>query len=626
MIIESGQIEDEKIGLNEKLSSVPTNPGVYLHKDKNGKIIYVGKAKNLRNRVRSYFQQGRPMDAKTKALVSKIDDFEVIVVDSEAEAFILEDTLIKKHKPKYNILLRDDKSYPYVRVTKEDYPRLFPTRKLIRDGSRYFGPFTDVGHLKRILRVIRSLFMLRSCDYNLSDENVANKKYKICLDYHIKKCEGPCEGYISKEKYNENIEKSIRILNGKTKEIEKELLEKMQELSENMKFEEASIIKSRYLVLKDYLEHQKLVSPDLVDRDIFGLARIDNSACTLVFKVRDGKLTGKRHFIIQSAKEANDEELIQTTMEKWYMETDFIPKEIFLPVIPEQIEFITDWLRQKSEHAIEILVPKIGEKKKLVNLATANAEFMLRDYNLAMMKREQSVPRTVQALQRDLRLPKLPVRIECFDNSHFQGSELVSSCVVFVDGKPCKQDYRKFKIETVEKNDDFAAMREVVGRRYRRLIEEKGALPDLIIIDGGKGQLSGAVDVLKELGLSDKIVIIGLAKRLEEVFFPGKSESIMLPKTSSSLKLIQQVRDEAHRFAITFHRQLRDKRTFQTELTKISGIGKMKAQKLLIELGSVENIRNSEFEKLVDLVGEKSALALKEYFKNNQIDTSSLIL
>jgi len=600
--------------ISDKLSSLPTSPGVYLHKDKNGKIIYIGKAKNLRNRVRSYFQQGRPADAKTKALVLKIADFEIIVVDSETEALILEDTLVKKHKPKYNILLRDDKSFPYVRVTKEEYPRIFPTRKIIRDGSKYFGPFTDVGHLKRVLRVIRTLFMLRSCDYYLTEETVEVKKYKICLDYHINKCEGPCEGFISKEKYNANVEHAIRILNGKTKEIEKELATQMQELADEMKFEEASIIKSRYLILKEYLEHQKIVSTDLIDRDVFGLFRTENSACTLVFKVRDGKLIGKRHFIIPNASDVSDEELMQTTMEKWYLETDFIPKEIFLPVMAEQVEFITDWLRKKSEHSIELLVPKIGEKKKLVNLATANAEYMLRDYNLALLKREQSIPRAVLSLQRDLRLPQLPVRIECFDNSHIQGSELVSSCVVFVDGKPSKQDYRKFKIITVENNDDFAAMREAVGRRYKRLIEEKGILPDLIIIDGGKGQLSGAVEVLKELNLSDKVTIIGLAKRLEEVFFPGQSDAIMLPKTSSSLKLLQQIRDEAHRFAITYHRQLRDKRTLHTELTDIPGIGIKKAQKLLIELGSVESIKKADFEKLADKVGEKSASALKEYF------------
>jgi excinuclease ABC subunit C len=608
----------ENFDLKEKLKSIPTNPGVYLHKNKTGKIIYIGKAKNLRNRVRSYFQRGRPADAKTKAMITKIADFEVIVVDSEAEALILEDTLVKKYKPKYNILLRDDKSYPYVRVTKEDYPRVFATRKIVRDGSKYYGPFTDVGHLKRVLRAIRTIFMLRSCDYNLTDANVAEKKYKLCLDYHIKKCEGPCEGLISKEEYNNKVRQAVQILNGRTRDVEKMLEEQMEQYSDDMKYEEAAIIRNRYLTLKEYLDHQKIVSADLIDRDVVGLARINESACTLVFKIRDGKLIGKRHFIIPKAENDRDENIIQTTLEKWYLESEFIPKEIHLPVMPEQMEFLTDWLRKKAGHTIDISIPKIGEKKKFVDMAGTNAEFMLREYHIALMKREQSVPRTIKSLQRDLRLDKLPKHIECFDNSHIQGAELVSSCVVFKGGKPSKKDYRKFKVKTVNKNDDFAAMREVVERRYKRLIEERGDLPDLIIIDGGKGQLSGAVDVLKELELTDRITIIGLAKKLEEVFFPGRQDAVMLPKTSSSLKLIQQVRDEAHRFAITFHRQLRDKRTLQTELTEIPGIGEKKAQKLLVELGSVEDVKKADFGKLVELVGEKTAKAVKEHFSKQE--------
>ncbi|MFC2130769.1 excinuclease ABC subunit UvrC [Bacteroidota bacterium] len=605
---------EDNTNLKEKLSSLPTNPGVYLHKNDKGKIIYIGKAKNLRNRVRSYFQQGRPADAKTKAMISKIADFEVIVVDSESEALILEDTLVKKHKPKYNILLRDDKSFPFVRVTKEDFPRVFATRTVIRDGSKYYGPFTDVRHLKRVLRVIRTIFMIRSCDYKLTDENVAEKKYKLCLDYHIKKCEGPCEGLISKEEYNYKVNQAIQIMNGKTRDVEKMLIEQMERFAEEMKFEEAAIVKNSFLILKDYLERQKVVTADLIDRDVIGLARVNESACSLVFKIRDGKLIGKRHFIIPKAESDSDEKIVQTTIEKLYLESEFIPKEIYLPCMPEQVEFITDWLRKKRGHGLELSIPKIGEKKKLVSMASTNAEFMLREYHLALLKREQSIPRAVQSLQRDLRLDKLPKHIECFDNSHIQGTELVSSCVVFIDGKPSKKDYRKFKVKTVQKNDDFAAMREVVGRRYRRVTEERGDLPDLIIIDGGKGQLSGAVDVLKEINIADKITTVGLAKRLDEIFFPGISESVLLPKTSSSLKLIQRIRDEAHRFAITFHRQLRDKRTLQTELTGIPGIGDKKAHKLLIELGSVENVRKADVEKLSELIGEKAAMGVKEYF------------
>ncbi len=607
--------------LLDKISSVPTNPGIYIYRNSKGTIIYIGKAKNLRNRVRSYFQQGRPVDAKTKAMIGKIADFETIIVDSEAEALILEDTLVKKHKPRYNILLRDDKSYPYVRVTKEDYPRVFPTRYIVRDGSKYFGPFTDVRHLKRVMKVIRSLYRLRSCDYKIDDEAIANKKYKICLDYHIDKCEGPCEGLISKEKYNQNVQSAIKILNGKTRDIEKQLIEEMEHLSEDMRFEEAAIIKDQYMILKEYLSHQKLVSADLIDRDIFGMSRIEEAACTLVFKIRDGKMTGRRHFIIPKAEGQSDDRIMQSSVEKWYLETEFIPREVFLPTELNDDEFIKDWLRKKKGKAVDIIIPKLGDKKQLVSLACTNAEYLLRDYHIAIAKREQSMSKAVLSLQRDLRLDKVPERIECFDNSHIQGSELVSSLVVFEDGKPLKSDYRKFIIRTVDKNDDFAAMREVVSRRYKRLKEENGALPDLIIIDGGKGQLSGAYSILKELGLEDKIPLIGLAKRLDEVFTPGRKDSILLPKTSSSLRLIQQLRDEAHRFAITFHRQLRDKRTLQTELTEIKGIGEKTARKLLIEFGSVENIKNANKIDLMRITNQKQAERIEDHFKQKDKST-----
>jgi len=531
---------------------------------------------------------------------------------------ILEDTLVKKHKPRYNILLKDDKSYPYVRVTKEEYPRVFPTRNIIRDGSKYYGPFTDVRHLKRVMKVIRSLFRLRSCDYKIDQETIEKKKYKICLDYHIDKCDGPCEGLISREAYNQNVQNAVRILNGKTREIEKQLMEQMEKLSEEMKFEEAAVVKSQYLILREYLSHQKLVSADLIDRDVFGMSRIEGSACTLVFKIRDGKMTGRRHFIIPKAEGQSDDRILQSSVEKWYLETEFIPREIYLPMEFEDEGFIQDWLRKKRGKAVDIIVPKLGDKKQLVSLASTNAEYLLRDYHIAIAKREQTTPKAVLSLQRDLRLSKPPIRIECFDNSHIQGSELVSSLVVFEDGKPKKSDYRKFKIKTVGKNDDFAAMREAVSRRYRRLKEEGAELPDLVIIDGGKGQLSAAYSILQELELEDKIPVIGLAKRLEEVFFPNVKDSILLPKTSSSLRLIQHLRDEAHRFAITFHRQLRDKRTLQTELTEIKGIGEKTAQKLLIEFGSVENIKKAEKIELLKLLNHKQVDSIIDFFEQKE--------
>lgn len=604
--------------LTDKIANLPQKPGIYQYKDSAGKIIYVGKAIKLRNRVRSYFNKLKHHDAKTRSLVNKIEDVEVIVTDSEAEALILEDTLIKKHKPRYNINLKDDKSYPYVKVTNEPYPRIFQTRNVIRDGSKYFGPFTKVGDMHRVLELIHKLFRLRTCKLNITAETILEKKNKVCLEYHIKKCDGPCEGLISQEDYNKNIDYAKSILSGKTRDLEHYLRKKMEQLSEEMKFEEAAQVRDQLGAIRQFVSRQKVVTADLVDRDVFGIYREDNTACSLVFTVREGKLIGRKHFIIKKADDLTDEEIVQRTLDTWYSEQEFVPKEIFLPTEPEDIETLSTILAKKRKASVSIKIPKIGEKRHLVDLAENNAQYILKEYLLAIAKREQSVPHAVQALQRDLRLKRLPRIIECFDNSHLQGTELVSSMVCFEDGKPKKSEYRKFKNQTVNKNDDFAAMREAVERRYSRLINEKQRLPDLIVIDGGKGQLSSAVSVLKELGILDKVAIVGLAKRLEEVFFPGNSEAVLLPRTSSSLRLIQQLRDEAHRFAITYHRQLRSKRTFKTELTEIPGIGAKTAQKLLIDMGSVEAISKSTVAQLKVHIGEKQAKAIHKYFADKE--------
>lgn len=608
--------------LSEKVKNLPTKPGIYQYKNSKDKIIYVGKAKNLRNRVRSYFRQGRYVDAKTNAMISNIADLEVIVVDSEAEALILEDTLIKKHKPRYNIMLRDDKTYPYVRITNEPYPRIFPTRKVIKDGSKYYGPFTEVSKLKSILRTVRNIFKIRTCKLDITEETIEKKKHKICLDYHINKCEGPCEGLVSEIQYNQNIKQAIKVLNGKTKEVEQFLEDLMQKLSDQMLFEQAAEIRDRLEQLRDYSAKQKMVSNDLTDRDVLGVARIDENACTVVFKIREGKLIGKRHYIVKNVLAEEDDVIIQKSIEKWYQETDFIPKEIHLPAEPAEMEYLLDWLGKQKGGQINIHIPKLGEKRQLVKMAEANAKFILQEYLLSLDKRDQVIPRSVISLKRDLRLKKEPRRIECFDNSHIQGSELVSSMVVFVDGKPKKSEYRKYKVKDVNKNDDFAAMRETIHRRYSRLkaeIEEGNAdTPDLLIIDGGKGQLSSAFSILKDLGLDDKVPVIGLAKRLEEVFFPGESESLILPRTSSSLKLIQQLRDEAHRFAITYHRSLRDKRTIHSELLDISGVGKTTAEKLLKEFGSVEKIKKLSIEELNSVVNKNIADNVFNYFSEKE--------
>lgn len=612
MIIEKYPNEEVK----SKVENIPTKPGIYQYINSNGKIIYVGKAKNLRNRVRSYFQQGRIVDAKTKAMISHIDDLEFIVVDSEAEALLLEDTLIKKLQPKYNVMLRDDKTYPYIKVTNEEYPRIFVTRKIIKDGSKYFGPYTDGRNMKQVLKLIRTLFMVRSCDLSLNDKQINAGKFKLCLDYHIQKCEGPCVGYILREEYRKNIDKAIQILNGKSKELEKQLEQEMFEYSENLKFEKANIIKNRIIALQEFDAKQKIITKDFSDRDVFGLFKQDDYACSLVLKIRDGKLIGKRHFIVKNALNLRDEDIIRRTIEKWYQESEFVPREIYLPIEVDEIELLTDWLGKIREKAIDLFIPKLGDKRKLVEMANTNAQYLLKEYIIAFDKREQVLPRAVLSLQRDLRMSKPPKIIECFDNSHIQGTDLVSSLVVFQDGKPKKSAYRKFKAKDENKNDDFGTMKDTVYRRYKRLLDEKQTLPDLVIIDGGKGQLSHAMEAIDELGLRGKFYVIGLAKRLEEVFFIDEDDSLLLPKTSSSLRLLQQVRDEAHRFAITYHRQLRDKRTLKSELTEIGGIGEKTAQKLLEKFGSLKNIVSQNDDELKKVVSKNVIDKLRNINKN----------
>jgi len=600
--------------LKEKIKNLPSNPGVYIYKNKNGKVIYVGKASNIRNRVRSYFQSNKHFDAKTTALVRNIHDLEYIITDTEAEALILEDTLIKRHKPRYNIMLRDDKTYPYIRITNEPYPRIFSTRRVVRDGSKYFGPYTDVKNMKRMIRLVRTIFRLRSCKLNLSEEGIANGKFKICLDYQIKKCDGPCEGFISLKDYQENVKNAISLINGKTTEVEKLLLQKMEEAAENLDFEQAAYFRNQYLLLKEYSASQKIVSTELVDRDVFGFATESDFSCVLIFTIRDGRLIGKRHFVLKNSLEYTEKKILQIALEKWYLENDFIPQEILLPFELEEENFIREYLKEKKGKKVELIIPKLGDKRKLVNLANENAEFQLKEHILALMKKDAELPKRILEFQKDLQLPKPPRIIECFDNSHIQGSEFVSSVVVFKDGKPLKSEYRRFKIKTVQQNDDFAAMKEAVYRRYKRLLEEEKSLPDLVIIDGGKGQLSSAISVLDELGIKDKVPIISIAKKMEEIFKPELTEPIQLSRASQTLQLIQKIRDEAHRFAITYHRKLRDKRTLTTELLDIKGVGPKTTQKLLETFGSVKEIKEKSLEQLAEVVGNNLARKIYNFF------------
>lgn len=616
------EASDHSGGLTDKLQRIveamPTRPGVYLHKDAGGAIIYVGKAKNLRNRVRSYFQEGRPVNAKTVALMRKIADVEFIVTDTEVEALILENTLIKQHRPKYNILLKDDKSYPFIRVTKEPFPRVFKTRTVINDGSTYFGPYTDGTYLYHLLKTLRSVFPLRSCDFPLTEQGIAEGRWKLCLDYHIKKCDGPCEGLVSAARYNDYIRQATQVLQGKTRELESQLHDRMMQLAEDLRFEDAEVVRQRLERLRAYTAKQKVLTSDRRDQDVFALARSEATACSLVLTIRDGKLVGKRHYIISSVQDRPDEEILATTIERWYLESESIPEQILLPIEIESAEVVAEYLRSRRGASVEITVPKIGDKRKILALAEQNADILLKEILAQNAAKDQSVSKAVLALQKDLRMDRLPRRIECVDNSHFQGTDYVSSIVVFTDGKPKKSEYRHYKLRTLTGNDDFEAMKEVLSRRFAD-VDDHGqprdvVIPDLLVIDGGKGQLSHAMEIITSLNLAGKITVIGLAKRLEEVFVPQSSAPILMPKVSPSLRLLQQVRDEAHRFAVRYHRILRSKRTLQTELTSIAGIGPKMATKMLTTLGSVDAVRSSTLEELVAVVGVTAAEKVFRHF------------
>jgi excinuclease ABC subunit C len=602
--------------LQNKLTNLPPKPGVYQFFNDKKKVIYVGKANNLRSRVKSYFHSKNP-NAKTEALVSKIFDFELVVTDSEVEALVLENNLIKELKPRYNVNLKDDKSFPFIKVTNEPYPRIFSTRRVIRDGSKYFGPYTSVKNMKSALRMINQVFKIRSCKFDINDESIAKKKFKVCLDYHIKKCDGPCEGLVSEKDYNEMVDEVVKVIRGRTDDLIKDLNKKMKTASSNMEFEKAAEIRDKIDQLRIISSKQKVVSNDFEDRDVISIAFEDKDSACSVFNIRGGKLVGKKqlHLSLRGGEEL--EEIYSSAIKFYYGDHVEVPKEILIEVEPLEKELLEEWLDQRSERKVKIFIPQRGELKALVSMCKENAILQLKEIQLQKMKKEGNVPFALSALQRDLRLKVLPRKIECFDISNIQGSDSVASLVVFVDGKPKKSEYKKFIIKEVEGPDDFASMQEVIRRRYTRLLDNNDPLPELIMVDGGKGQLSSAIEILDSLGIK-QYNIIGLAKRLEEVFFPENSEPESIPKTSSGLKLLQQIRDEAHRFAITFHRLRRSKRTITTELTEIKGIGKATAYQLLSELGSVEKIKNSNTETLSKIIGNKKAQLVREYFYNEK--------
>jgi len=599
--------------LLKKIENLPRLPGVYLFKNKNDKIIYIGKAKSLYNRVKSYFSPNIN-SIKTEALVSKIADVDVIVTDNEVEALILEANLIKQYKPRYNVNLKDDKSYPYIIITNEDFPQVYPTRRVVMDGSKYFGPYTEVKTMKHALKVLRDVFKIRSCKYNLTEETIQKGKYKVCLDYHIKKCDGPCEGLISKENYNKMIQEVEQVLRGNIDGLINSLKEEMIKLSSELKFEKAAEIRNKLEALQVYANTQKVVSQELIDRDIITFAADIPDGVAAIFNIRKGKLVGRKKFTFNYNINLPDSIVISDLLRNIYSNPVEIPDQIVVSELPDEKEIIESWLKEKAGKKVKVTTPKSNQElNSLLNLCKQNAVYDLNEIKLQRMKKEGAIPYVLKSLQRDLYLSKPPIRIECFDISTLQGSDTVASLVVFENGKPKKSDYRKFIIKYVHGQNDFASMSEVVQRHYKRTLEENKPLPDLIMVDGGKGQLNSAIKILKKLGLNN-INIIGLAKRLEEIYIPEKKDPIQIPKTSSSLKLLQQIRDEAHRFAITFHREKREKRIIKSELDEIEGIGSKTAQKLLTHFGSVENIRNSSLDQIAEIIGKSKASIVYNYF------------
>lgn len=617
-----------KKALTEKLSGLPALPGVYQFRNRSGKVIYVGKAKNLRNRVRSYFRDSRQLYGKTLVMVGHIADLEVIITSSEVEALILENNLIKELRPRYNVNLKDDKTYPYLVITNEPFPRIFLTRQLRRDGSTWFGPYTEAGQLRSILDLIGSIFPVRSCKLRLTEENIAAGKFKVCLDYHIHKCKGPCEGLQPENEYLEMIEEIVRLLKGRTSGMIRSLTEKMHALAGELKFEAAAEIRAQLDSMKRYAERQKVVSLDGVDRDVFALASGQDDACAVIFKIREGKLLGSRRIYMNNTGGESESGLLSKAAEKYYLETvDAIADEILFQhaLPPEEEDALKTLLtaKKQDEHgrktAIRFAVPQIGEKAHLLDMCLRNASHHLEEYLIEKQKRGEAAREHggVLDLGKLLRLARLPERIECFDNSHFHGTDYVSSMVCFVAGKPKKSDYRKFRLTSVAGSDDYGAMQEVLRRRYSGSLSKELPLPDLVVVDGGKGQVNAAFAVLDGAGLD--IPVIGLAKRLEEIFMPHARDPFNLPKTSPALKLLQRLRDEAHRFAITYHRKLRRERTLRTELTSIPGIGEKTAQKLLGYFGSVEHIASLSPEELETAAGKSVAEKIYLFYHPEEI-------
>ena len=592
-----------------KLNNLPRSAGVYLFRDASGNIIYIGKAKVLRNRVRSYFTSQQRLDSKTFRMISKVVDFDLMVTESEIEALILEANLVKEYKPRYNVALKDDKHFPYVKITtNEPFPRVLVVRRVEKDGATYFGPYTSSRHMRRTVNLLCRLFKMRTC--NLTIPHPTGKLQKVCLDYHINRCGGPCEDHQSQEEYGELVEAVILALSGKSRELLKKLNHRMKVASEEMEFEEAAELRDQIESIGSVMLKQNVDVGEVVDRDIVAMAREDRDAVAVVMQIRDGVLLGRQDFQL-SADEADTEEIIlDTFVTQYYNKQPNLPVEVFLPIEMADVDLLAKWLKKLKGSKVEIVTPKIGRKVRLLDLAAKNARLLLDE--LLIQKRSQSerTSKMVSALQDALKLNRAPRRMACFDISNTGETDAVGSCVYFENGRPKKSEYRHFKIKGVKGQDDFKMMREVIGRYFFRIKDEGKEPPDLVVVDGGKGQLSSATKELKAVGCEEQ-PIIGLAKRLEEVFTPGLSDPITIGRSSPALMLLKQIRDEAHRFAITYNRKVRSKRTVKSALDDITGVGPVKRAQLLKTFGSVAGIKRHSVEEISAIEGINIALAEK---------------
>ena len=592
--------------LELQIQTLPDNPGVYQYFDKDGKILYVGKAKNLKKRVQSYFTKNHD-NYKTSVLVKKIVAIKHIVVPTETDALLLENNLIKKLQPRYNVLLRDDKTYPWICIKNERFPRIFSTRKMIKDGSEYFGPYTSFKTVHTILDLIKELYPLRTCNYDLSKANVESSKFKVCLEYHIGNCKGACEGYETLENYQSHVEKIRQILKGNFKESLKDFKKLMTDLAMEMQFEEAQKIKEKIEVLENYQSRSTILNPKISNLDVFSIVSDETMAYVNFLQISHGAIVRSHTLELKKKLDETNEELLELAIVELRERFDLNAREI---VVPFPIDL--------GEN-IKVTVPQLGDKKQILDLSERNAKFYRLDQlkQIQIVDPERHTNRIMAQMQKDLRLSVEPRHIECFDNSNIQGTNPVAACVVFKDGKPSKKDYRHFNIKTVEGPNDFASMEEVVYRRYKRMLDENQSLPQLIIIDGGKGQLSSALKSLDDLGLRGKIAIIGIAKRLEEIYYPGDSVPLYLDKKSETLKIIQFLRNEAHRFGITHHRDKRSKSALNNSLESIPGIGEKTMIALLKHFKSVKRMQKATENEIAAIIGLSKAKKISDFYKEN---------